>query len=90
MNFDSQALCNVFESAYHYHLLTSFHVIIGTDLSEEIAKVQRAMHKHFTVEKLTPIYDLDKFREFCSKAGAETLFDNTWRGMTSERHSDWC
>ena len=61
---------------------------IGTDLSEEITKVQRAIHKHFTVEKLRPIYDPDEFREFCLKAGAKTLFDNIWKGMTSERHSE--
>ena len=46
------------------------------------------MHKHFTVEKLRPIYDPDEFREFCLKAGAKTLFDNIWKGMTSERHSE--
>ena len=46
------------------------------------------MHKHFIVEKLRPIYDPDEFRAFCLKAGAKTLFDNIWKGMTSERHSE--
>ncbi len=59
----------------------------GCDLKIELDRVKSKIYEEFIIQKHPPIYNPDRFAEFCHSAGAESIFHHILTAVSSERHS---